>query len=148
VLVGVLDGALAAAAALDRTVDGLDERVGEAHDVVGLHQPAGLPVADDRGGAERIDGDRRSRAGHRLDDDLAELLADRREHEDVGGGEEVRQLLVAVPAGQEDVLRAGARDRVERVLALPLAGEAAEQHERRPGGEAGPGALVGLDQQR
>ena len=55
---------------------------------------------------------------------------------------------MVVPAGEVDVLRADARDRVLRVLALPLAREAADEHERRAAAEAGAGALVGLDQQR
>ena len=59
------------------------------------------------------------------------------EHDDVGGGEDVRQLVVLVPAGQEHVLDAEAPDRVQRVLALPLAGEAADEHERRRRVEAG-----------
>ena len=41
----------------------------------GVHQPAGLSVADDRRRAQRAGGDGRQAAGHALDDDLAELLA-------------------------------------------------------------------------
>ena len=35
----------------------------------------------------------------------------------------VGQLGMVVPAGQEDVASAGAADRLQRVLALPLAGK-------------------------
>jgi hypothetical protein len=54
---------------------------------------------------------------------------------------------VVVPAGEEDVLRARALDRLERVLALPLPREAADEHERRPAGRIAAGPGVRLDQQ-
>ena len=44
-----------------------------------------------------------------------------------------RQRVVLVPAGEEDVARAGRADRVVGVLALPLARVAAQDHERRAG---------------
>ena len=47
---------------------------------------------------------------------------DRGVNEKVAGAQEVRQIVVRVPAGEEDVRIAEARDRIKRMLALPLAG--------------------------
>ena len=60
----------------------------------------------------------------------------------------VGQVVVAAPAGQEDVLDAGLADHLERVLALPLPRVAAEQHERRADVEPLARARVRADQQR
>ncbi|MDQ6606003.1 MAG: hypothetical protein M3Z06_05565 [Actinomycetota bacterium] len=61
--------------ALVLVLDDVDQGRGQRVLVVGLHQPAGLPVLDDRRGTQRAGGHRRQAAGHALDDDLSELLA-------------------------------------------------------------------------
>ena len=53
-----------------------------------------------------------------------------------------------VPAGEEDIRDARAFDRLERMLALPLAGKAAEQDQGGRLVESCPGRGEGLDQQR
>ena len=80
------DGVPAGAAArpFGGVVDRLEQRGGEVADVVGLHEPAGLAVGDDLARAEAVDGDRRHFARHRLDEHEAELLAHRRQREQVG----------------------------------------------------------------
>ena len=55
---------------------------------------------------------------------------------------------MGVPAGEEDVAQPEALDRLDRVLALPLAGIAAEQDEGGAVREAPARPRVGLDQQR
>ena len=55
---------------------------------------------------------------------------------------------MAAPAGQEHVRVARLPHRAQRVLALPLPREAAQQHERRRPLEALPGPRVRADQQR
>ena len=55
---------------------------------------------------------------------------------------------MAAPAGEEDVRVAGLAHDLQRVLALPLPREAAEQHERRRLLEALPRARVRADQER
>ena len=120
-------GAPAAARRRGRVVDRLDHRRGEGLGVVGRNQPAGLGVVDDRRRAAAVDRDHRQPAGHRLDQHLAELLVDRGVDEQVGGAQEVGQLRVGVPAGEEDVGAAEPLDRLDRVLPLPLPGVAAEQ---------------------
>jgi hypothetical protein len=70
---------------------------------------------------------------------------ERRAEELLGVGEE---RCVLVPAGEEDVLHPDAPDRLERMLALPLAREAADEHERRAAREAGPRAGIRLHEQR
>ena len=69
-------------------------------------------------------------------------------NEKVAGAQEVRQIVVRVPAGEEDVRAAEALDRVDRMLALPLAGVAADQDQRSGFAKAGVGPREGLDQQR
>ena len=121
-----------------------------ASSVVGLDQPAGVRVVDDLGRAGAVDGDRRQLAGHRLDQDLAELLVDRGVDEDVAGAQEVGQVVVGVPAGEEDVGDAEALDRLDRVLALPLAGVAADQDQGRRGRRSagGPAAKASISSGR
>ena len=130
-----------------RVGDRGDERVGERRAVVDVEQPARLPVLDDLRGPERRGGDRRHAAGHRLDDHLAEALARRREHEEVRGGQQLGQLGLVVPAGEQRAGEPEALDRVGGVLALPLARVAADQDER--GGLGHPRARLGerLEQQ-
>ena len=96
---------------------------------------------------ERRGGHGGDAAGHRLDDDLAEALARRREHEQVGGPEQLRQLGLVVPACEHDARDPEPLDRVGGVLALPLAGMAAD--EDQGGGLRHPRARVGerLEQQ-
>ena len=132
-LAGVAPGPAAAAAPLDRIAERLDQRAGQRGLVVGRDQPASRAVGDDVGRAEAVDGDRRQPAGHALDEHRPELLAHRGQDVDVGRRQERRQLVVAVPAGEEDVARARGGDRVGGMLALPLAGIAAEQDQRRVG---------------
>ena len=88
-------------------------------------------------GPPRFDRDHRQPTGHRLHQHLAELLVDRSVDEDVACREEVGELLVVVPAGEEDAGHSQALDRLDRVLALPFARVAAEEDER--------GRLVELD---
>lgn len=80
----------------------------EAVDIVGRNQPAGIGVVDDLRWAAAVDRDHRQLAGHRLDQHLAELLVDRGVNEKVAGAQEVRQIVVRVPAGEEDVRTAEA----------------------------------------
>ncbi len=69
-------------------------------------------------------------------------------NEQVGGVQEVGQVGVRVPAGEEDPGAVEPLDRLDRVLPLPLAGVAAEQDQGGGLVEASPGLRVGLDQQR
>ena len=82
-------------------------------DVVGLDQPARLAVRrrcrPGRSASTAIAGSPQAIA---LDEHLAELLAHRRQDDHVGRGQDVRQLVVVVPAGEEDVAGADALDRV------------------------------------
>src|SRR5206468_5968402 len=66
----------------------------------------------------------------------------------IGRVEAVGQVVVAVPAGEEDVAHAGLADHLEWVLALPLARIAAQQHERRGPLEALVRARPRADQER
>src|SRR5713226_8800399 len=88
-----------------------------------------------------------ARCASRGHEDLPELLSHRRQHHDIGGGKDVRQLVVVVPASQEHVAGSQALDRVERVLALPLAGEATQQDQGGRDREGGLRPAVGADQQ-
>src|SRR5713226_3870562 len=115
--------------------------------VVRWHEPPRLSVFDDLAGSMSGDGDGWQSTGHALDEDLPELLSHRRQHHDIGGGKDVRQLVVVVPASQEHVAGSYALDRVERMLALPLAGEATEQDERGRYREGCLRTAVGGDQQ-
>jgi len=97
-----------------------------------------------------IDRDHRQPARHRLDDHLPELLVHRRQHQHVGGMQGERQLVVPAPAGEEDVagtLGSELAHHLERVGPLPLAGIAAEDHERGAPVEALGGDGVCADQQ-
>ena len=142
--------ALAAAAALVGPVDGVDQRGGQRGAVVGLDQPAGLAVA------------RRSRPGpwastaiagspHAIPSTSTWPNCSRTDgqHDDVGGVEEVGQLVVAVPAGEEDVL--GARcARSSRSGCSPSHSPGKPPTSTSGARRAKPraGARVGLDQQR
>src|SRR6187401_3479709 len=144
----LLARSLAAPAPLVLVGDRGDDRSGEGVDVVGLDQPPGLRIVDDRRRPAAPDRDHRQPAGHRLDQDLAELLTHGGVDEEVAGSEEGRKLLVPLPAGEEDVAGAGPGDRLAGMLALPLAGMAADEDERDGLLELRLGAGEGLDQQR
>ena len=146
-LTGDLERPPAALATEVCVVDGLGHRRRHRVAVVRRDQPARLAVVDDRRRSSPIDGDHRQSAGHRLDQHLAELLADRGVDEDVGGREEAWELVVAVPAGEEDVAYAETLDRLDRVLALPLAGVAAEENQGGGRREGIACLSEGLDQQ-
>ena len=107
-----------------------EERLGQGLLVVGGDEPAGAR-GDDLGGPVRVGGDHRQPAGHRLHEDEPERLGDRGQHEQVGGVQGVRQLVMRAPAGEEDLLVADRPGDRERVLAFPLAGAAAHQHQRQ-----------------
>ena len=66
-------------------------------------------------------------------------------NEKVAGAQEVRQIVVRVPAGEEDVRAAEARDRIKRMLALPLAGVATDQDQCGGFAKTGAGPRKGLD---
>src|SRR6266540_2331870 len=144
---GVRCGLLAAAAPLACVGGGVGERCCERLLVVGWYEPAALTVADDLGRAVRVAGDHREAAGHRFDQREPERLRDRGQHEQVAGVERVGELVVGPPAGKEDVAGVEPADRLDRMLALPLARVAADQNERHVAPEPGLGVLVRLDQQ-
>ena len=123
----IVAGAGAAGAATGGITDRVDHGVREGRRVVGRDEPAGRGVVDDDRGAAAIDGDHGELAGHRLDQDLAELLVDGGVDEQVAGAEKVGQVGVGVPAGKEDAGTAKPLDRLDRVLPLPLPGVPAEQ---------------------
>jgi hypothetical protein len=110
-----------------------------------MSQPV-LPSATIACRAVRPAGDHRQAAGHRLDKDEPERLGDGGQDERVGGVQRLRQLLVGAPAGEEDLAVPDPSRCGERMLPLPLAQVAADEHElRRP---AEPLDSVGADQER
>src|SRR6266542_281716 len=127
---------------------GRDEHVGEAVLVVGRDQPARLAVGDDFRRSVCAAGDHGQPAGHRLDQHQPERLADRGQHEQVGGVQRLRELLVRAPAGKEDLPVPEPAGGGERMLALPLTGMAAYKHERQGAAEPLERARVRGDQQR
>src|SRR5213076_138893 len=68
--------------------------------------------------------------------------------ERVGGVQRLRQLLVRAPAGEEDLPVADPPRCGERMLALPLARVAADEHERRRLAEPRNRTRVRADQER
>jgi hypothetical protein len=72
-----------------------------------------------------------------LDQHLAELLAHRRQHDHVAGGEDVRQLAGARASRRGRRPRRRGGDRRPRVLALPLAGKPPTSTSGRAAVEAG-----------
>src|SRR6266516_1118661 len=127
---------------------GREERVGEAVLVVGRDQPAGLAVGDDFGRSVGAAGDHGQPAGHRLDEHQPERLRGRGQHEQIGGVQRLRQLLVRAPAGKEDLPVPEPAGGGERMLALPLARMAAHKHERQGAAERLERARVRGDQKR
>ena len=117
---------------------------GERRLVVGLHEPAGPPSSTISAGPEAVDRDRRQPAGHRPRRAPSRTARARRRGRRVAGVEERRQLVVVVPAGEEDVAARRSPRRLGGVLALPLARVAADQHERR----AAVDALAGAGERR
>jgi hypothetical protein len=89
-----------------------------------------------------------SPAGDRLDEHEAERLTDGGEDEEIGRVQGRGDQLVRSPAGEEHMLVPEARCRGERVLPFPLAGVAADEHERRGRAEPLVHAGVGGDQER
>ena len=87
-------------------------------------------MLDDRRRARRSRGDGRNFAGHRLDQDLPELLALGREHDRLGSREERRQSFLSLPARETDVRHSESSGDICRVLALPFARMAADQDQR------------------
>ncbi len=85
--------------------------------------------------------------GHALHEHQPEQLPHGGQHHDVRGGEDVRQLVVVVPARQEDVAGSRAPDRFERMLVLPLARKAAKQDKRGRHGEGSPRSVVSGDEE-
>ena len=117
----LLARALAAAAAVGLVVDRGDHRRARAAGSSGSTSQPVVRVVDDRGRAAAVDGDHRQAAGHRLDQDLAELLARPRR----GRGGRRRGGTAAARRGRAS-RRGRRRGRrcarsPRRVLALPLA---------------------------
>src|ERR687891_1687280 len=139
---------LAARAPLLRIARGRKEGIDERLLVVGRHEPARPAIGDDRRRAVRPAGDHGQAAGHRLDEDEPERLGDGREDERVGSVQGLGKLLVRAPAGEEDVPVAGPPRCGERMLPLPLARMAADEHERLRLAEQLDGARVRADQER
>src|SRR5665811_1099526 len=111
------------------------------------YEPAGFGLYD-LGGAVRIDRYHRQAAGHRLDEYEPERFRDRGKNEQIGRVHRLRQLLVVVPTSEEGLIVTELADYGERMLAFPLAGVAADEHERSRGAEALLGALVRCQQER
>jgi hypothetical protein len=93
-------------------------------------------------------GDHRQAAGHRLDEDEPERLGDGGQDERVGSVQGLRKLVVRAPAGEEDLPVPDPPRCGERMLPLPLARMAADEHERRRLAQPLDGPRVGADQER
>jgi hypothetical protein len=107
-----------------------EECVDERVLVVGPNEPARPSVGDDRRRAMHPAGDNGQAEGHRLDEDEPERLGDGRQDERVGRVQRLRKLLMRAPAGEEDLPVPDPPRYGERILPLPLARMAADEHER------------------
>src|SRR6266516_5701474 len=129
-------------------VSGANERVDERVFVVGRNEPARPSVRDDRRRARRPAGDHREAAGHRLNQDEPERLGDGGQDERVGRVQRLWQLLVRAPAGEEDLPVPDPPRGGKRMLPLPLARGAADEHEWRGPAEPLYSLRMSADQER
>ena len=135
----MLEGVCAAARHLARVVEHVDERVGQGLDVVGWDEPARRARAGSRLTIEGKPPLRVARTGSPTAMASSGVCGyesfDRRHHQDIAGGQAVGQVVVAPPAGEEDAVGSPtSAATVDRVLALPLAGVATPDQQRRRGG--------------
>src|SRR5688572_21986340 len=133
---------------LGGVVDGVEEGSGEGIDIVWLDEPAGVPVAHDLGRSQAVYCNRRHAARHRLHEDLTELLTDGCQGEHVRCRKERRQLMVVVPACEDDALNSEPADRYRWVFALPPSRVAPHEYETSGPSCCRPGARECLDEQR
>lgn len=140
--------AVASSRSFDGIVDRFAERGSKIIQVSGLYEPPSLAVGDDLARTEAVHGHDGHAACHGFDENLTKLLPDRREREHVGRRQKIGQLSMVAPARQEDPAHPKPCNRVRRVLALPLAGMAANNHEDGGGARTVASASEGFDEQR